>query len=136
MSILDSQRFGTFEYASFSDVKDFRIERYLPTQATDITLNKYASGHRAKYSISQTELTDYLDELWNQYGEYSAVPRNQLNDGAEVSADLYASTFDDLGWSPLGNAIQFHSPVQADGGGATYYFDSSAGTTYHRAGYW
>ena len=37
MSILDSHRFGTFEYASFSDVKDFRIERYLPTQAKDIT---------------------------------------------------------------------------------------------------
>ena len=30
------------------DVNDFRVERYLPTAATDITIDKYPQGFRAR----------------------------------------------------------------------------------------
>jgi hypothetical protein len=40
MAVTDEQRFGVFEYTSFDDVNDFRVERYLPTAATDITIDK------------------------------------------------------------------------------------------------
>ena len=135
ITILDSQRFGVFEYDAYSDVDDFRIERYLPTAAKNITLEKFASGHRARYSISQLELTDFLDDLWNDHGRFSAISRDELCDGESITADTFQHSFADLGWPPF-NAIEYHSPVQGDGGGATYYFDPSTGTTYHRAGYW
>lgn len=135
MATVDSQRFGVFRYDSYSEVDDFRIERYLPTQARDITLDKYFTGHRAKYSISQSELTDYLDGLWDRDGQYSAFARDDLNDGVTVSSDDFEYFFADLGWRPF-EAIEYHSPVQSDGGGAFYYFDPSTGTTYHCAAYW
>jgi len=137
MAIVDSQRFGTFQCENFADVNDFRIERYLPTQARDITLNKCAQGHQATYSISESDLRDYLDGQWDRYGQDSASSREELNDGSRVSADAYDFQFDydDLGW-PAFDAVRFHSPVEEDGGGAIYYFDPATGTAYHRAGYW
>jgi len=136
MTIVDAQRFGVFEYDSFSEVDDFRVERFLPTQARGITLDKFAVGHRAKYSISESELRSYLDGLWHQYGEYSAIPRDELGDGASASAESFDYYFGDLGWPALENAIELHSPVESDGGGATYFFDPTTNTAYHRAGYW
>ena len=47
MKIIDAKRFGVFSYASFKDVNDFRVERYLPSDAMQITLDKYPQGFRA-----------------------------------------------------------------------------------------
>lgn len=135
MAVVDAQRFGVFQYESYADLKDFRVERYLPTQARKITLEKFAAGHRAKYSISKLELTEYLDDLWDRFGQHSAFSRDELDDGANISANSYERIFGDLGW-PVFDALEFHSPVQGDGGGATYYFDPETDTEYHRAGYW
>lgn len=136
MRLVDTQRFGVFHYDVITDVNDFRIERYLPTNARDITLEKHAAGHRAKYSISESELMEYLDSLWSEYGEHSAISRDELGDGTPVGASQFDYKYGDLGWPPLENAVEYHSPVQGDGGGATYYFDRDAGTAYHLAGYW
>ncbi|MFN8741107.1 MAG: hypothetical protein ACK5YR_14365 [Pirellula sp.] len=136
MRIVDAQRFGLFQYASYSDVQDFRVERFLPPAAQDITLEKTFIGHRAKYTISESELRSYLDGHWNAYGKYSAIPRSDLKDGESVMSEEIEDDFQGLNWPRMGEAIRFHSPVEHDGGGATYYFDPVSGTTYHRAGYW
>ncbi|QDV67047.1 hypothetical protein Poly24_07380 [Rosistilla carotiformis] len=136
MAVLDAQRFGVFSYGTYSEVQDFRIERYLPTSAREITLDKFAMGHRAKYAITKTELTSYLDTLWLKAGRYSAISREELDDGSSVPFDQIAHDFDGLNWPKLSTAIRFYSPIQGDGGGATYYFDPSANIAYHRAGYW
>jgi hypothetical protein len=135
ITVIDAQRFGVFQFDAYSDVGDFRIERYLPTNAKNITLEKHASGHRAKYSISKSELADFLDGLWHDHGQFSAISRDDLHDGEFITPDAFDFMFADLGWPPF-NGIEFHSPVQGDGGGATYYFDPATGTAYHRAGYW
>ena len=93
-------------------------------------------GHRAKYAITRSDLVSYLDARWLELGKSSAIPRGELDDGKTVSFDRIAHNFDGLGWPVLKSVVQFHSPVQADGGGATYYFDASSNTAYHRAGYW
>ncbi|TWU54348.1 hypothetical protein Poly51_30650 [Rubripirellula tenax] len=135
-SILDSQRFGVFHYAAYAEVQDHRVERYLPPQARDITLEKYAMGHRAKYTITLDELTGYLDGLWSRAGGRSAVPRDQLDDGASVSGESFDYSFDGRDWPIPEKALHFCSPVQSDGGGADYYFDSETNTVLQRAGYW
>lgn len=136
MTWLDAQRFGVFQYATYADVRDLRVELYLPDFAHTITLEKTAMGHRAKYTLTEAELQNFLDRLWETGGESSAIDRADLNDGAIASREEMEQWFSDLGWPPLKDAFQFHSPVQADGGGAEYYFEPSTGTTYHRAGYW
>lgn len=136
MGILDMQRFGTFEYATYSEVDDFRIERYLPTSATNITLNKYAAGHQAQYTISETDLRRFLDALWDFYDGRSKFSREQLQDGKIIAPDIYADRFSELNWPPTGTMIELHSPVQADGGGATYYLHVESETAYHAAAYW
>ncbi|SIO26272.1 hypothetical protein SAMN05444166_3322 [Singulisphaera sp. GP187] len=138
MAIIDSQRFGTFQYNSGSEVNDFRVERYLPAKARNITLKKISAGHWAKYSISKADLLSYLDAIWDRYGEYSVTSRDQLHDGEPVSVDSidYDRMFADLKWPALKNPIEFHSPIGKDGDGAIYYFDATTETVYHRAGYW
>ena len=136
MSYLDAKRFGVFQYVTYDEVKDFRVERYLPDSARSITVEKTAMGHRAKYSITKGELREYLDRLWKECGEGSAISRIDFNEGEVVKPDEMEYQFKDLGWLPFSKAIRFHSPVQGDGGGAEYFFDEVSGTAYHRAGYW
>ncbi len=93
-------------------------------------------GHRAKYSIPDAELKSFVDGLWQAGGQYSAIARADLNEGEPANREEMEQWFSDLGWPPLKDAIQFHSPVEADGGGAQYYYEPSSGTAYHRAGYW
>ncbi|WP_182871459.1 hypothetical protein [Stieleria mannarensis] len=135
-SILDSHRFGVFHYSTYSEVQDFRIERYLPPMARDITLDKFAMGHRAMYKISLDELTDFLDSLWLEADGRSAVPRTELEDSAAVPAEHFDYSFDGLDWPMPDTALHFHSPMQSDGGGADYYFDPKTNTVLQHAGYW
>ena len=136
MAIIDSQRFGTFQYNTMSEVNDIRVARYLPAKARNISLEKYPNGHCAKYSISKVNLLSYLDTLWEKDGQHSAISRNQLHEGEPVSVDFIDGVFADLKWPAFKNPIEFHSPIESDGGGATYYFDATTDTVYHRASYW
>ncbi|TWT80527.1 hypothetical protein CA13_19720 [Planctomycetes bacterium CA13] len=136
MSIMDAKRFGVFSYDTYAEVKDFRIERYLPTTARDITLDKFAMGHRAKYTITETELRDYLDQLWLEADGPFAIPREELDDDDAATYDEFDYRFEGLNWPPLEKAFEFHSPVQSDGGGANYFFDPTSNTVYQHAGYW
>ncbi|TWU39581.1 hypothetical protein [Novipirellula artificiosorum] len=136
MSFMDATRFGVFYYDDFAEVKDLRVERYLPPAARVITLDKFAMGHRAKYTISETELRDYLDQLWLETDGRSAIPREELEDGDAATYDEFDYRFEGLDWPPLERAFEFHSPVQRDGGGANYFFDPTSNTVYQQAGYW
>ena len=136
MKFVDARRFGVFEYTSYNEVQDFRIERFLPPTARDITLEKTFMGHRAKYTITETELRKYLDGLWEAYGKKSSIPRSDLKDGEPGTRDEIETVFEGLNWPKMNESVQFHSPVESDGGGATYYFDQTSGVTYQRAAYW
>lgn len=66
MMIVDSVRFGEFKYATYEEVDDVRIRRYLPPAARKISLEKHSPGHCARYSITELELRDFLDGLWDE----------------------------------------------------------------------
>jgi len=136
MTVLDARRFGVFHYDTYAEVNDFRIERYLPPAARDITLDKFAMGHRAKYTITETELRDYLEQLWLEAEGHSAITREELEDDEAATFDEFSYRFEGLNWTPLEKAFEFHSPVQSDGGGANYFFDPTSNTVYQHAGYW
>ncbi|MBA4031283.1 MAG: hypothetical protein C0478_10410 [Planctomyces sp.] len=136
MSIVDARRFGVFQYATFADINDVRVQRYLPTTARYITLEKSAMGHRAKYSISESDLRAHLDEQWALRGQYSTIPRDKIGDGSIVSEETVARLFGDLGWTIPESVTEWHTPVGGNGAGATYFYDPTTGTAFHRAGYW
>jgi hypothetical protein len=137
MYLVDKTRFGYFEYEAFDDVKDFRAERYLPTVATHIKMHKHENGYRAQYKITDGDFHAYLDGLWKQYGQYSAVKRGEMSgEGSPLSQEEFDVVFAELDWKRPTGAIEYYSPSEADGGGATYYFDASAGVVYQRTGYW
>ena len=135
MSVIDSRRFGVFQYQTLSEVDDMRVELFLPPQAKNITVDKYGAGHRAKYSISRDELDAFIDGLWTNHGDRSMIQRNELEPGIPVAGDTFDFMFKDLGWPPFDNAVELHGPVASDGAGATYFFDPATKTAYHRAGY-
>ena len=137
MFAVDGIRFGKFEYTTFDEVDDFRAERYLPIAARNITMHKHANGYRARYVISNTDFHADLDYLWHESGEKSAFERGKLwGEGSPVTKEEQNRVFSELGWEPLENAIKYYSPREADGGGATYYYDSVAGVAMQRTGYW
>ncbi len=137
MFVVDNFRFGKFYCQHYSEVNDFRIERFLPNTATNITLHKQANGHHARYEISKSEFHAFIDGLWKQYGAYSTAKRDELyGEGKLATQEDFELDFQPLDWKPLANALRYHSPIEADGGGATYYYDDGAGIAYHRAGYW
>lgn len=136
---VDAFRFGHFYHSSFSDVNDFRIERWLPPDATSISLFKHFSGngYRARFTIDETDLVEYLDEIWQSHGKHSAILRHEFDDDGQETTDSYHDAqFQELGWVPAKNSIIYHSPVEGDGGGATYYYDRKSGIALQRAGYW
>lgn len=137
--VVDAWRFGLFRHAAFSEVRDFRIERYLPPMATEITLDKYASGHCARYSIRETELVAFVDDQWGAYSQRTALPssrRDASRLAASYDLDRLRHDFERLGWSLSDGTIVLVGPRAANGAGATYCYDRRTGLAYHRAGYW
>ena len=135
--MVDAVRFGDFTYASYSDIPDFRSQRYLPEAATSITMRKYGSGYYAHYKISELDFESYLNGLLKTYGEYSAVKRGGFsNEGEAIDREYFNAIFSDLGWDCPANGIVYHSPSEGDGGGATYYLDPEKGEAFQRTGFW
>ncbi|MEM8670886.1 MAG: hypothetical protein AAGG48_25385 [Planctomycetota bacterium] len=135
-SIMDRYRFGTFQYASFEQVDDFRVERYLPPVAREITVNKQAQGFRAKFRIGQSELDEYLDKAWAQYGDQSVAERGQLPPFDSIDPELHKLLFGDLGWPPLSDAKELHGPIAGNGAGFTVWYSPKTGIAYQSGCYW
>lgn len=136
MQILDSSRFGVFNCAAFNDVKDFRVERYLPPAATNITIDKYPQGFRARFTISQSQLDAYLDEVWRSYGDQSVVERGEMSAMAIVDAKSHDLYYGDLGWPHLNDATEVYGPTAGNGAGFSVWFSPSEGIAYQRGSYW
>lgn len=139
MFVVDAIRFGHFHYERFGDIRDARFQRYLPESATDIQMRKRfgGNGYAAHYQISADEFASYLDDLWEKYGDHSAVQRGGfIDDGETVSPEMFDMRFEGLGWECPSSAIAYRSPSESDGGGASYYFDAEAGLMYQHTGFW
>ena len=53
-SIVDSFRFGEFQHGDAKRLNDGYVQ--LPTDATEITLHKYASGHELKFKTTKAAI--------------------------------------------------------------------------------
>ncbi|MEP3479626.1 MAG: hypothetical protein ABJZ55_10295 [Fuerstiella sp.] len=137
MTAVDAVRFGDFTYGSYHDIPDFRSQRYLPEVAADITMRKHGNGYFARYKITAQDFESYLDNLWEKYGEFSAIERGGFGDeGEPVNPQEFNMAFGDLGWDCPSNTIVYYGPSEDDGGGATYYVAVEAGFVFQHTGFW
>lgn len=128
---------GDSSYATYAEVGDSRLKACLPPGATEIRVHKQLNGHLARYRVSEAELQDFLDGLWQAKGGNSAHEREQMSgEGKVPQRERFVQRFGDLGWEPLENALLYHSPSKSSGAMTTYYFDRDTGLAYHDTGYW
>ncbi|MDZ4686148.1 MAG: hypothetical protein SH850_13865 [Planctomycetaceae bacterium] len=137
--LVDAVRYRTFQYAQAADIRDPYVR--LPKSATNVTVNKYASGHEARFSVTKAELLSWFDEEWKRVCVYSQ-PRNNADYQAghpEASAQTGHTLdprFETLGWEPLPDVVYFCGPVSGRGGGFTVYYSESRQLAYLRHAYW
>lgn len=136
---MDPFRFGRFHYASYGDVDDWRVYRYLPEGVTNVTLEKpaHGNGFRAKFSIAQAELESWVDEQWRRYGAASSeFPRSAIDKRRLVGEEELSHEFDDFGEPLPSDAVEYGGPVAPNGAGFTIWYNAEQGVGFERAGYW
>lgn len=136
MKTMDARRFGTFDYKTFEEVQDIRVERYLPPVARDIALNKYAAGFKAKFTVSRAEIDAYMDDVWSRYGDRSVSKRSSISTIELMNPEFHAMHFGQLGWAFQNDMVQFEGPRASNGAGFTLWFSPSKNVAYQMAGYW
>lgn len=137
MMAVDTQRFGVFVYESFAEIEDFRARRYLPPEARQITIQKFASGTRSRYTVDSEVFLAFIEGLWDTDGENSAIAREDLERWGPQDAEAsFLRAFGDLGWEFPPEAVRFRSPVQPNGGGAEYFLQKSTGTVFQATAFW
>ena len=114
-------------FATFSDILEPHIKRFVPPNAVNITLYLQRNGHFANYKVSEEDFINFLNVLWE---------KDKWEKGKAVSKTEMAKQFQKLGWDPLENAISYSSPIQPNGAMTNYYFDAKAGIAYENTGYW
>jgi hypothetical protein len=131
-SVLDPLRFGVFHYPDFAAVGDWRVQRYLPKGATDISIEKRwgGNGYRAKYKISKELLEEWFDESWAEGLEYSITTREEAQESSR------AQQFEDLGWPELIDVVEYVGPSEDDWGGYQIWYSEKEELAYEYAAYW
>lgn len=134
-SIVDSQRFGVFTCATFDEIDDERVERFLPPSATEITIDKTSRIFRARFRITQQQLDAFLEEKWAQ-----AKRANIYYDSDgwyETDRERHDNDYGDLGWQYFDDASASGAPVTwLQGSGFWLTYSPSQGIAYQTATYW
>jgi hypothetical protein len=129
---VDLVRFGEFHYDEFDDIHDWRVERYLPDAARDITLVKSGSGFLARFTIDQASLDDWNARMWKLYEAEIGRPRPAEDD---VLGDPDRK-FDELGWQQLQDFVEYAGPYELDWGGPSIWYSPTEQLAYEWCGYW
>src|SRR3972149_4781103 len=127
MSLVDEYRFGIFNCPDFRSVNDFRVERYLPEPSTNITVEKYAQGYRARFEIGKQALDDWFDRSWEQNGEHSVVPRASDQEAKPTRREGVEHKFGDFGWEAPSDLIEYRGPEAGNGAGFTIWYSERGG---------
>jgi hypothetical protein len=136
--VADHFRFGMFHYPDYAAINDFRVERYMPQAATDITVFKHfgGNGYRARFKISQHDFYAWHDAFWDKCGEYSN--RNRPDDDGKTASDPehFQRWFGQFNWSLPADAVNYQSPVAANGAHYEVEYSQSQGVAFITACYW
>lgn len=113
------------------------MKRCLLPAARDITLHRERAGPFARYTVSEEEFHNLLNNRWEAEKDNSAHQRDEMHgEGEPANREQLAKRFEPLGWKRPSNAIRYYGPSKGSGAMTTCYFDKEAGVAYHDTGYW
>ncbi|MDA7893893.1 hypothetical protein N9B38_03175 [bacterium] len=135
MHFVDKSRFGVFEYDVTQTISDPRVERYLPTDAREVTVDRFASGYRARYLIESDVLEDWFDAVWEEFGEYS-VNGKSPPEFITVTNEIFDRKFSGLGWPRPSEVVFYQGPIAENGAGFAIWYDAETGFAYETATHW
>lgn len=138
MNIVDHFRFGMFYYDDFQAIRDFRIERYMPPTAKQISVYKHfgGNGYRAKFTISPEDLQSWHSEYWNQHEKYSVMDRPDNDGAAAASPDEFHRLFVEFNWSMPKDCVRYRGPIAGNGAGYRIDYSPSENTAFLSGCYW
>lgn len=136
--VVDFFRFGTFHYPDHDAIDDFRVERYMPPAATDITVFKHYSGngYRARFTISQQDFDAWHGEFWDKYGEYSNMDRAEDDGKAASDPDNFHRWFGEFNWSLPTDAVSYRSPGASNGAHYNVEYSPTQQVAFLTSCYW
>ncbi|MBS0266703.1 MAG: hypothetical protein JSS02_32545 [Planctomycetes bacterium] len=126
--LVEFVRNGRFTYQTAIEITDPKVK--LPPSATDITLFKYASGHDARFKVSNADLSQWLES--NQANRKENRPDGSF--GARVPAH-----FSKYGWpsnDDENDLEEYSGPIAETGAGFDIWYSPKNGTAYLHCGYW
>ena len=135
ISIVDSIRYGEFQYNDTKRLNDGYVE--LPSDASEITLHKYASGHELKFKTKKSSLESWMTELTNRRLKYTKATPFKLDDSRpKFDAAEFASRFGRHGWSYPPDAVIYRGWRSGRGGGFDVWYSEIDRSAYISSSYW
>jgi hypothetical protein len=127
--------YGEFTYAEASQIHDKYID--LPTDAREIVLHKYASGHAVKFQTSQESLEEWMNQVTESRRKYTdAIPFQRHEEIEELLIDEFIMRFEQYEWSYPSDVVVYRGWHSQRGAGFDVWFSHSNKTCYISAGYW
>lgn len=133
--LVDKQRFGIGHYPTHDAIWNFHAAGLIPKSATEITIDKFASGHRARFKVGRADLEEWLDDLWKKHGNDSTLQRDRVRSSDFIATDL-PEEFRAYGWKPVIEMTKYANPVSPRGAGFEIWYSPAEEIAYQHCSYW
>ena len=131
-AIVDSIRYGEFQFETAGQSSDDYVE--LPSDATEITLHKYASGHEVKFKISRVKLEEWLTDITERRLVYADATPFELRESGDKMGFKNRFEYHNRKWSD--ETIKFEGWRSARGSGFDVWFCPKTKFAYVSDSYW
>ena len=108
-----------------------RGRNLIPPAATDIILRQDLLDHDAIYTISESDLNDFLDERFARPGEVL----DSFSERSTATPESIGKEIGPLGWVVTEDTVKY-TYAASNGGTHVFYHDSKTGLTYQDSAYW
>lgn len=134
---VDAVRYGRFEYANGSQIRDPYVE--IPQSATNITLHKSSMGHSVRFSIDEAALREWMDTVTKRRRKFAnATPfeRDEPLGNSTLAHRYWHQIFGQHGWAAPADVIRYKGWRSGRGAGFDVWYSPELHTAYIDAGYW
>ena len=129
---VDYFRFGVFSYEYASNISDPYVE--VPTDSKNVVVNKYSSGHEAKFEVSLGNLEQWMVDVAERRRTHNpkATPFKEFSEGQE----FWGPRFERLGWDCPNDVVFYQGWRSGRGGGFDVWYSPGSQTGFISASYW
>lgn len=134
--IVDKYRFGLFTYPDYASVNDDNVYVYLPTNAYDITIEKYPYGFITKFHISKKALNIWFADYWTRKGNDSINKMSIINIETNTDKKYLFDVYKNIGWHAPAEMVIYEGPLRKNGSGFTLLYSETNNIAFMSSYYW